>query len=168
MPVGQGSAWQYNYTYQEFSVMPFWHLRNEVRLRIVRRIHFSKEKECRFSQDCPRCRFFKWIRLFRSSRREVLCKKRCSWKFRKIHRKTPVPDSLCNFIRKETLAPVFSSEFCEISKKFFLQNTSGGCFWTLLLMCSIGTFQCPHQAKCTYPPLANNKLYIAIQSKLIS
>ena len=25
---------------------------------------------------------------------EVLCKKRCSKKFRKIHRKTPVPESL--------------------------------------------------------------------------
>ena len=26
--------------------------------------------------------------------KEVLCKKRCSWKFRKIHRKTPVPATL--------------------------------------------------------------------------
>ena len=41
----------------------------------------------------------------------------------------------CNFIEKETLAQVFSCEFCEISKNtFFLQNTSGGCFciWTSL------------------------------------
>ena len=30
----------------------------------------------------------------------------------------------CNFIKKETLAQVFSCKFCEISK-----NTSGGCFW---------------------------------------
>ena len=30
----------------------------------------------------------------------------------------------CNFIKKETLAQAFSSEFCEISK-----NTSGSCFW---------------------------------------
>ena len=31
----------------------------------------------------------------------------------------------CNFIKKETLAQVFSCEFCEISKNTFLQNTSG-------------------------------------------
>ena len=29
------------------------------------------------------------------------------------------------FIKKETLSQVFSYEFCEISKKTFLQNTSG-------------------------------------------
>ena len=33
-----------------------------------------------------------------------------------------------NFIKKETMAQVFSCEFCEISKNTFLQNTSGGCF----------------------------------------
>ena len=37
---------------------------------------------------------------------------RCSWKFHKIHRKAP-------FIKKETLAHVFSSRFCEISKNNF-------------------------------------------------
>ena len=31
----------------------------------------------------------------------------------------------CNFIKKETLAQVFSCEFCEISKNIFLQNTPG-------------------------------------------
>ena len=31
---------------------------------------------------------------------------------------TPVPVFLLNFIKKVTLAQVFSSEFCEISKKF--------------------------------------------------
>ena len=37
--------------------------------------------------------------------------------------------SSCNFIKKESLALVFSCEFCEICKNtFFLQNTSGGCF----------------------------------------
>ena len=59
---------------------------------------------------------------------EVFCKKRCS------HRKTPVPESLfkkicrpraraCNFIKKETLAQVFSGEFCEISKNTFSYRT---------------------------------------------
>ena len=43
--------------------------------------------------------------------------------------KTPVPESpffsrkACNFIKKETLAQVFSCEFCEISKnKFFTEH----------------------------------------------
>ena len=31
----------------------------------------------------------------------------------------------CNFIKNETLAQMFSCEFCEISKNIFLQNTSG-------------------------------------------
>ena len=31
----------------------------------------------------------------------------------------------CNFIKIETLAQVFSCEFCEISKNTFLQKTSG-------------------------------------------
>ena len=34
----------------------------------------------------------------------------------------------CNFIKKETLAQVFSFEFCAILRTPFLQNTSGGCF----------------------------------------
>ena len=43
----------------------------------------------------------------RSSSAEVFCKERCSKKFHKTHRKTPVPESLfliklqaCNFIKK--------------------------------------------------------------------
>ena len=33
------------------------------------------------------------------------------------------------YLKKGTMAQVFSCEFCEISKNTFLQNTSGGCFW---------------------------------------
>ena len=51
----------------------------------------------------------------------------CSLKFRKICRKTPVPElffkkfvSAGNFIYDETLAQVFSGDFCEIVKKNFL------------------------------------------------
>ena len=37
----------------------------------------------------------------------------------------------CIFIKKQTLALVFSCEFCEISENtFFLQNTSGDCFYS--------------------------------------
>ena len=71
---------------------------------------------------------------------EAFCKKMYSWKFYKIHRKTPVPETFfnkvaglrlatllkkrlwpqaCNFIKKEALVQVFSCEFCEISKNAF-------------------------------------------------
>ena len=44
---------------------------------------------------------------------EVLYEKKVSYKFRKIHRKTPVSDIFftSNFIKKETVAQVFSREF---------------------------------------------------------
>ena len=49
---------------------------------------------------------------------EVFCKKRCSQKV-----------SACNFTKKETLAQVFSCEFCEISKNTFSDITPpGDCF----------------------------------------
>ena len=52
---------------------------------------------------------------------EVFYRKRCFYKFCKIHRKTLVPESL--FIIKETLAQVFSCEFCEISwNTFFTEH----------------------------------------------
>ena len=47
---------------------------------------------------------------FKSSHWRCSRKKRCSYKFNKIHRKTPV---------LETLAQVFSQEFCKISKNTF-------------------------------------------------
>ena len=54
----------------------------------------------------------------------VFYEERCSQKFHKIHRKTPVPQSLfkpqaCKFIKKETLAQVFSCDFCEVFKNTF-------------------------------------------------
>ena len=66
----------------------------------------------------------------KQSSRGVLKKKRCQ-KFRKIHRKIPVPETLCtrelqacNFIKKGSLAQVFSCEFCEISKNTFFKFQS--------------------------------------------
>ena len=55
--------------------------------------------------------------------------KKFSQKFHKIYMKTPVPESLfseaesCNFIKKETLAQVFSCEFCKIAKNTFSHRT---------------------------------------------
>ena len=53
--------------------------------------------------------------------------------FCKIHKKTPVPQSLfnkliglypTNLLKERTITQVFSDEFCEILKTPFLQNTS--------------------------------------------
>ena len=70
------------------------------------------------------------ILLFEKQPPEAFCKKGVLSNFAKFTGKTPIPDSLflrnCNFIKKETLAQVFSREFCEISEKtFFSLNTSG-------------------------------------------
>ena len=54
------------------------------------------------------------IEIFRSSCPEVFCKEGVLKNFAKIHRKTPVP---------ETMAQVFSCEFCEISKNTFFYRT---------------------------------------------
>ena len=54
---------------------------------------------------------------------EVFCKKRCSQKFRTIHRKTPVLESLVLInlqIKKETLAPVKFAKF--LSSLFFKEK----------------------------------------------
>ena len=40
----------------------------------------------------------------------------------------------CNFIKKETLAQLFSFELCEIFEDtFFLLNTSGDCFCRMII-----------------------------------
>ena len=63
---------------------------------------------------------FSYQRVIQKLPLEVFHKKRCCWKFRKIHTKTPVAMSLAwNFFKKESLAQVFSCEFCEIFKNIF-------------------------------------------------
>ena len=53
--------------------------------------------------------------------------KRSSWKFCKIHRKTPVPENtrpqVCNFVKKEALPQVFCCEFCKYFKNTFSYKT---------------------------------------------
>ena len=62
---------------------------------------------------------------------EIFFIKRYSMKFRKIHKKTPAPESLflkfqakaCNFIKKETLAQVFPVNFAKFLRKlFYIEN----------------------------------------------
>ena len=72
-----------------------------------------------------------FLRYYRSSRREVLCKKGVLRNFTKFTGKhlcqslffNKVAGQACNFIKKETLAQVFSCEFCGISKNTFLRRT---------------------------------------------
>ena len=61
------------------------------------------------------------MKLFRSSRPEVFYRKGVLRNFAKYTGKYR-PEA-CNFIKKETLAQVFSSEFCEISKNTFFYRT---------------------------------------------
>ena len=67
--------------------------------------------------------------------------KRCSQKFlTKFTSKTPVLVSFLKSIKKETLAQLFSCEFCEISKDtFFTEHLlqSGDCFFFLLILLSL-------------------------------
>ena len=66
-----------------------------------------------------------------SSRPEVFCKKGVLRNFAKFTGKSlcqslsfnKVAGLACNFIKKETLAQVFSYEFCEISKNTFYYRT---------------------------------------------
>ena len=67
----------------------------------------------------------------RSSRPEVFCEKAVLGNFAKFTGKhlcqnlffNKVAGGACNFIKKETLAQVFSFEFCEIPKNTFSQRT---------------------------------------------
>ena len=57
------------------------------------------------------------VGMIRSSRQEVFCEKGVLRNFTKLTGKH------CNFIKKETLAQVFSCKFCVISKKTFSYRT---------------------------------------------
>ena len=71
----------------------------------------------------------------RKQPQEVFCKKSCSKKFRKFHRKTSVLKSLFSKTSMLGLAQVFSCEFCEISKNIFLQDTSKQLFLVQHIQC---------------------------------
>ena len=61
---------------------------------------------------------------------EEFCRKRCSRKFRKIHGKIPMSESLkvWDFIKKAYLAHMFSCEFCEIINIFFAEHLRATAF----------------------------------------
>ena len=56
---------------------------------------------------------------------EAFCKKMCSWKFHKIHRKTPVPEAFFNNeLKKRLWYRCFPVNFVKFPRTPFLQNTS--------------------------------------------
>ena len=90
----------------------------------------------------------------RSSRPEVFCKKGVLKKFAKFSGKhlcqslffNKVAGGACNFIKKETLAQVFSCEFCKISKNTFFYRTPPVAASVLIspLYCPIEGVFCRH------------------------
>ena len=70
----------------------------------------------------PRVSLSKNCQSDKSSLPEVFCKRRVLRNFAKFTGKH-LCQSLCNFVKQETLAQVFSCEFCEISKNTFLHRT---------------------------------------------
>ena len=82
-----------------------------------------------------------FIKRFRSSHLEVFCKKEVLRNFAKFAGKYLCQSLFFNKVaglrpvKKETLAQVFSCEFCETSK-----STSGGCFWRLRFSSKIRVF----------------------------
>ena len=66
----------------------------------------------------------------RSSRPDAFCKKVFLKILQNLQENT-FESEACNFIKKENLAQVFSSEFCEVFKNtFFIER-----LWWLLLLC---------------------------------
>ena len=97
-----------------------------------------------FHQNKPRenyenrC-YFTGKTLFRSNHRGALSKKGVLKNFAKFtgkHQRQSLFFNKVNFIKKETLAQVFSCKFCEILRTPVLQNTSG----RLLLFFSLWRF----------------------------
>ena len=72
---------------------------------------------------------------------DMFLNKRCSWKYRKIHRKIPVPECLffnkvagpmpATFFKKKLWHRCFPVNFAKFLRTPFLLNTSGGCFCQL-------------------------------------
>ena len=100
--------------------------------------------------------------IFQKQSPEGVLQKRCSQKFCKIQRKTPVTQSLfliklqaeaCNFIEKETLAQVFYCEFCEIYKNTISYRTSPVAASDVLSGLNAGSTQHIFQFVKSYDPI---------------
>ena len=102
-----------------------------------------------------------WLRIYRSSRPKVFCKKGALKNFSKLTGKHLCQSLFFNKVfnkglkpatlfKKETLAQVFFCEFYEIFIPSFLQNASGGCFWIYLQVLVVNRIYFPHLRKRKY------------------
>ena len=106
------------------------HVRSSVNLLHIFRIPFYKNI---YKELLQKSVIFQWTHILVEGARkctfhitiqkrppETFFKKRCSQKFLKIQRKTPVPEPIpATSLKKETLEQVFSCEFCVIYKGTF-------------------------------------------------
>ena len=74
-------------------------------------------------RDLDRVQSKYFLKMYRSNRPEVFCKKGVVRNFTKFTGKHLCQSLFFNFIKKETLAQVFSCQFCEISKDTFVYRT---------------------------------------------
>ena len=98
------------------------------RLKIIVVGRYTTRPDCRFTDsftyilDLPKI----WIKIIRSSRQEVFCKKGALRNFSKFTGKHLCQSLFFSKIagfRPETLAQVFSCEFCKTSKNTFSYRT---------------------------------------------
>ena len=77
------------------------------------------------------------MRNLKKQRPEVFCRNRFSYKFRKIHRKTPVPESLFNkvavlrpatLLKKRLWYRCFPVNFVKFLRTRFYRTRLGDCF----------------------------------------
>ena len=90
----------------------------------------------------------KWINLFQKQSPDIFCKKgvlRNFTKFTGKHLYQSLQPKAFNFIKKETLAQMFSCEFCEIFKNTFfakcLQTTASISLWSIKKILFKGQFK---------------------------
>ena len=69
-----------------------------------------------------------WILKIQNQPPEVFCNKRCSKKFHKIHRKTPVPESLF-LLKKRLLHRCFPVNFVKFLRTPFYRIPLSDCFY---------------------------------------
>ena len=84
------------------------------------------------------CIIAKWINLFQKQSPDIFCKKGVLRNFAKFtgkHLYQSLQPKACNFIKKETLAQMFSCEFCEIFKNTFfakyLRTSASISLWSI-------------------------------------
>ena len=95
---------------------------------------------------------------------EVFCKKRCSWKFRKIRSKTSVPESLC-LSKKRLWHRCFTVNFAKFLRTpFFIKHL----WWLLLIIIYTWSnsldlgFSYTFNLKCLIPLDVSCEFYICL------